>query len=157
MWNSAVVAYLHYLGFMLSLAALAVEHFTLKERPTLAESQRIVVADVVYGLSALVVLVTGILRVLYFGKGAEFYTTNPVFWTKVGLFLFVGTLSLYPTVTFILWAKDWQAGTTPVLTAAKTRLLLGLIRVEIVGFLAIPLLAAMMARGIRFLEVAGLG
>ncbi|MGC9502247.1 DUF2214 family protein [Baaleninema sp.] len=149
MWNSAVTAYLHYLGFMLAVGALVVESFTLKERPTLQESQKIVIADVVYGMSALMVLITGVLRVLYFGKGTEYYTSNPVFWIKVGIFLFVGTLSLYPTITFILWAKDWQQGAAPVLTAAKTRLLSSMIKVEIVGFLLIPLFAAMMARGMR--------
>ncbi|MBO9999036.1 MAG: DUF2214 family protein [Cyanobacteria bacterium SID2] len=149
MWNSAITAYLHYLGFMLSVGALSIEHFAVKEQPTLKESKRIVIADVVYGLGALTVLVTGVLRVLYFGKGTEYYTSNPIFWIKVGLFLFIGALSLYPTVTFILWARDLQQGQAPVLTEQKTKIITSIVRFELFGFLLLPLLAAMMARGIR--------
>ena len=59
--------------------------------------------DIIYGLAGLALLTSGILRVLYFGQGGDFYTQNPLFWVKVALFLFVGGLSLYPTFTYLLW------------------------------------------------------
>ena len=63
---------------------------------------RWIIADVVYGLAGVAILVTGILRVKYFGQGGDFYTGNPVFWIKVSLYILVGLLSLYPTTTYIL-------------------------------------------------------
>ncbi|MFP4317829.1 MAG: DUF2214 family protein [Phormidium sp.] len=147
MLNSAIVAYFHYIAFMLAIAALVVERISLRERLSFEEAQRIVIADSVYGLSAIVVLVTGIWRVLYFGKGAAYYMNNPIFWTKIGLFLFVGALSIYPTITFILWIKELRESAAPVLSRVKFKVLSTLVSVEIVGFLLIPLFASLMARG----------
>jgi len=52
-----------------------------------------IIADVVYGLAGVAILVTGILRVKYFGQGGDFNTGNPVFWIKVSLYILVGLLS----------------------------------------------------------------
>ncbi|WP_159789954.1 DUF2214 family protein [Sodalinema gerasimenkoae] len=148
MLESAIVAYCHYLSFMLAIAALVVERLSLQSDLSLEKARRIVIADVVYGLSAIGVLITGVLRVLYFGKGADYYLDNPLFWTKIGLFLLVGTLSLYPTVTFILWIKDLQEVRVPSLSRGKFQVLSSLVSLEIVGMLLIPLFASLMARGI---------
>ncbi|MCC5898817.1 MAG: DUF2214 family protein [Phormidium sp. GEM2.Bin31] len=148
MLESAIVAYCHYLSFMLAIAALVVERLSLHSDLSLEKARRIVIADVVYGLSAIGVLITGVLRVLYFGKGADYYLDNPLFWTKIGLFLLVGALSLYPTVTFILWIKDLQQVQVPSLSRGKVQVLSSLVSLEIVGMLLIPLFASLMARGI---------
>lgn len=65
MWSSAITAYLHYLGFMVAVATLLVEHQLFAAELTLARAWRLVVTDSLYGVSATTVLVTGILRVLY--------------------------------------------------------------------------------------------
>ncbi|QHG17161.1 DUF2214 family protein [Nostoc sp. ATCC 53789] len=148
MWISAIVAYLHYLSFMLCFGALVSEALNLKKELSLNEAWKIVIADAVYGISATVVLVTGILRVIYFGKGADYYLSNPVFYAKVVVFIVVGLLSLYPTISFIGWVKSLQQGQAPKLEFLKLNRLIWLIRIELVGFTLIPLLAAIMARGI---------
>lgn len=148
MWVSTLVAYLHYLCFMLCFGALVLEAFTLKKELSLNEAGKIAIADAVYGISATILLVTGILRVLYFGKGTDYYLSNPFFYTKVAIFLVVGLLSLYPTVSFIGWFKSLQQGQAPKLELAKLNRLLWLIRAEIVGFTLIPLLAVIMATGV---------
>lgn len=150
MWVNAIVAYLHYLSFMLCFGALVLEIFilTLKNELSLNEAWKIVIADAVYGISATVVLVTGILRVLYFGKGADYYLSNPVFYVKVAIFFVIGSFSLYPTVSFIGWVKGLLNGEAPRLESLKLNRLIWLIRAEIVGFTLIPLLATIMARGI---------
>lgn len=147
---SAVVAYLHYLGLMLSFGALVLEIFILNSQKELSlnEAWKIVIADTVYGISAVMILATGVLRVLYYGKGSEYYLNNPVFYTKVAIFLLVGGLSLYPTVSFISWVPALQKGTAPKVESTQVNRLIWLIRTEIVGFALIPLLAALMARGI---------
>ncbi|MBC1225271.1 DUF2214 family protein [Nostoc sp. UCD121] len=148
MWISAIVAYLHYLSIMLCFGALVSEALNLKKELSLNEAWKIVIADAVYGISATVVLVTGILRVIYFGKGADYYLSNPVFYAKVVVFIVVGLLSLYPTISFIGWVKSLQQGQVPKLELLKLNRLIWLIRIELLGFTLIPLLAAIMARGI---------
>ncbi|WP_448572327.1 DUF2214 family protein [Trichothermofontia sp.] len=148
MWASTVTAYLHYLSFMLAFGALIFEVSSLKKDLTLQEAWQIVIADGLYGITALGVLVTGVLRVLYFGQGTDFYLGNPVFYTKVAIFLIVGSFSLYPTISFLLWIPALRQGQLPTLELPKVDRLRGIIRLEILGFAMIPLFAAMMARGI---------
>jgi putative membrane protein len=133
---------------MLCFGALLLEAFHLKQELSLKEAVKIVIADAVYGISATIVLVTGILRILYFGKGSDYYLSNPFFYAKVAVFLVVGLLSLYPTVCFIGWVRDLQQGQAPNLELAKLKRLIWLIRIELAGFTLIPLLATIMARGL---------
>jgi putative membrane protein len=148
MWINALVSYLHYLSFMLCFGALVLEAHTLKKEVSLSEAWRIVISDAVYGISATIVLITGVLRILYFGKGTDYYLSNSVFYIKVAVFLVVGLASLYPTISFITWLTELQQGQTPKLELAKLKRLKWLIRIELAGFILIPLLATIMARGI---------
>jgi putative membrane protein len=113
MWQSAITAYLHYLGFMIAFGALVIEHLTLKKDLSLSEAWRVVIADGIYGLSATTILVTGILRVIYFGKGTDYYLSSPVFYTKISIFIVISLLSLYPTFSFLTWIKDLLNEQTP--------------------------------------------
>jgi putative membrane protein len=148
MWGSAITAYLHYLGFMLAFGALVLESQTLKKDLSLQEAWRIVTADAIYGLSATMILITGILRVLYFGKGTNYYLSSPVFYTKIGIFIVVSLLSLYPTFSFLSWVKGLRESKLPNLELPQLQRLSWLIRGELIGFAFIPLFASLMARGI---------
>jgi putative membrane protein len=145
-WTSAITAYFHYFGFMVSFAALGVELFHFKPEMSLTEAKRVAFADVVYGISATTILVTGILRVMYFGKGSEYYLHNPFFWTKMGIFIVVSLLSLYPTVTFISWFKTLREEKPPTLELSQVNRIAWMIKGELFGFIFIPLFAAIMAR-----------
>jgi putative membrane protein len=144
----AGVAYVHYLSFMLCFGALVLERRLIQPNPNRKDATLMVITDVVYGMAALALLVSGILRVLYFGQGSEFYTQNPLFWWKVGLYLSVGGLSLYPTVTYILWAIPLRKGELPQVSKALAKRLAWILNIELVGFALIPLLATLMARGV---------
>ena len=146
--TSAVVAYVHDLSFMVCFGSLVLERQLIRPNPDRPRATRMVITDIIYGLAALLLLGSGILRVLYFGQGAGFYTQNPLFWTKVGVFLAVGALSLYPTVTYILWAVPLRKGELPQVSEALSMRLAWIINVELAGFASIPLLAALMARGV---------
>ena len=146
--KSAGVAYVHYLSFMLCFAALVVERRLIAPDPDRRTATVMVITDVIYGIAALALLVSGILRVLYFGQGSEFYTTNPLFWWKVGLYLSVGGLSLYPTITYVLWAIPLRKGELPKVSEALASRLAWIINIELVGFALIPLMATLMARGV---------
>ena len=146
--KSAGVAYVHYLSFMLCFAALVVERRLIRPDPDRRTATVMVITDVIYGMAALALLVSGIFRVLYFGQGSEFYTTNPLFWWKVGLYLSVGGLSLYPTITYVLWAIPLRKGELPKVSQALASRLEWILNIELVGFALIPLMATLMARGV---------
>jgi|JFJP01.1.fsa_nt_gi putative membrane protein len=148
MWANAIAAYLHYLSLGLIFASLSTELFTLKQDLTNKEGWRILIADSVYGLAGITILVTGILRFLYFEKGADYYNHQPVFWMKMSVFIVVGLLSLYPTFSFLMWIKELRAEKPPAVSPEKIKTLKTIIHVELFGFSLIPLLASMMSRGI---------
>ncbi len=144
----AGVAYVHYLSFMLCFGALVLERRLIKPNPNKADATLMVITDIVYGIAALALLVSGILRVIHFGQGSAFYTENPLFWWKVGLYLSVGGLSLYPTITYILWAIPLRKGELPQVSEALANRLAWILNIELAGFALIPLLATLMARGV---------
>ena len=146
--NSASVAYIHYLSFMLCFGALVFERIRLKTSPNREEAISMVIADIIYGVAGIALIVTGIYRVLKFGQGSEFYTQNPLFWTKMVAFGLVGSLSLYPTITYVLWAIPLSKGELPNITNDLVTRLKMIINIELVGFASIPFLATLMARGV---------
>ena len=146
--KSALVAYVHYLGIVLCFGSLLFERMTLKVDLNRNETISMIVADIIYGIAGLAILVTGILRVKYFGQGGDFYTSNPVFWTKVGLYVIVGLLSLYPTITYILWAIPLSKNKLPDISDSLVKRFKFIITFELLGFSTIPLLATLMARGV---------
>ncbi len=146
--KSASVAYIHYLSFMLCFGALIYERISLKANPNRQEAISMVAADILYGIAGITLLVSGIYRVIKFGQGSEFYTQNPIFWSKMIVFGLVGSLSLYPTITYVLWAIPISKGTLPEVSETLVSRLRLIINVELVGFASIPFLATLMARGV---------
>ncbi len=146
--ENASVAYVHYLSFMLCFGALVYERISLKVDPSRKEAISMVIADVIYGIAGIALLVSGIYRVIKFGQGSDFYTQNPLFWTKMVTFGLVGSLSLYPTVTYVLWAIPLSKGELPNVTNNLVSRLKFIINIELVGFASIPFLATLMARGV---------
>tara|TARA_Y100001968_G_C19296676_1_gene686973 strand:+ start:209 stop:664 length:456 start_codon:yes stop_codon:yes gene_type:complete len=147
-FKNALVAYVHYLSFMLCFGALIFERISLKVNPNRKEAISMVIADIIYGIAGIALLVSGIYRVTKFGQGSDFYTQNPIFWTKMIAFGLVGSLSLYPTVTYVLWAFPISKGELPKVNINLVSRLKLIINIELVGFASIPLLATIMARGI---------
>ena len=146
--KSATVAYIHYLSFMVCFGALIFERISLKPDPNRNEAISMVAADIIYGIAGVALLVSGIYRVIKFGQGSYFYTQNPIFWTKIIIFALVGSLSLYPTITYVLWAIPLSKGTLPRVTDKLVSRLRLIINIELVGFAFIPFFATLMARGI---------
>ena len=146
--KSALVAYVHYLGIILCFGSLLFERLTLKVDLNRNETIAMIIADAIYGLAGVAILVTGILRVKYFGQGGDFYTGNPVFWIKVSLYILVGILSLYPTTTYILWAIPLSKNKLPEISDNLVKRFRLIINAELVGFATIPFFATLMARGV---------
>ena len=148
--TSGIFAFLHHVAAFAFTAALVLEMVLLRLPLTAATSRRILVADLVAGVSAGVVLGVGLLRVFYFEKGAAYYAHSATFTAKMALFALVAALSIAPTLEFLSWRKTLRVGGTPVVGDAKLRLVRRLIHLELGGVVLILLAAALMARGVGF-------
>ena len=109
--------------------------------------RRLFQADNLWGLAAVLWIVTGLLRV--FGrleKQPEFYLRNGFFWVKMALFVLVLALEILPMVTFIRWRIAKARGTVSV-AASRLPVLIRLNDFEVAIVVVIPFAAALMARG----------
>ena len=149
---SAFVAYIHYLGIILCFGALMFERLILKQNLSKNEAISIILADVIYGIAGLAILITGILRFKYYGQGSEYYTGNPIFWIKISLYIIVGLISLYPTTTYILWAIPLSKNKLPAISENLVKRFKLIIMTELVGFAVIPFFATLMSRGIGLVQ-----
>ena len=131
--KSAFVAYIHYLGIILCFGSLLFERIILKTNLSRRETIAMIIADSIYGIAGLAILITGILRVKYFGQGGVFYTSNPIFWIKVTLYILVGLLSLYPTITYILWAIPLSKNKLPNISEQLVKRFRLIITSELIG------------------------
>ncbi|WP_417663501.1 DUF2214 family protein [Pseudomonas sp.] len=145
--GEAIAAYLHYLSIFGLFALLSIEHVTFGKELDVARARRLIFTDIAYGICAGLVLLTGLVRVIWYGKGWQYYLSNSLFHTKVGLFILVGLLSVYPTYVYLNWRNSLNAGQPPVISRREKFLVTMTIRVELLLLLAIPLFATFMARG----------
>jgi len=145
---SGFMAFLHHLFAFILAACLVYEFVAFRKDLSVAEARRIQRMDLVYGVSAGLLVAVGLLRVFSFEKGASFYMHSPFFWVKMATFILVALLSIDPTLRYLRWNKILYQDTAPRLgdeEYRRTRLLLGL---ELAGLVVILLAAALMARGI---------
>ena len=145
--GQAIAAYLHYLSIFLLFALLSIEHVQFKLPLDLRRARSLIITDVAYGICAGLVLFTGLARVIWYGKGLDYYLGNSLFHAKVGLFILIGLISVVPTFVFLNWRNSLKAGEVPQVSARQARLVTGVIRLELLLLLAIPLLAVLMASG----------
>ena len=111
-----------------------------------AALRRLARFDLLYGVSALLVLAAGFSRAAWGAKGWAFYAGNPAFWIKIGLFVLIGLLSIPPTLTIRRWRGVAVGGAS--IAVADTKRLRRWLDAELVALVLIPVFAALMARGI---------
>ena len=146
--TTAFMAFLHHLFAFTLVACVVYEFIAYRKGMTIEEARRIQRADLMYGISAGILLIVGLLRVYFFEKGPNFYIHNPFFWVKMTAFVIVGLLSIDPTIRYLRWNKTLKENKVPEIDDnefKRTRLLLWL---EVIGIGVILFSAPMMARGI---------
>jgi putative membrane protein len=151
MYSSALMAFVHHFAAFTVVAALAVEVALFRPPLSLAQAQRLLRTDMIFGVSAGVVLAVGLLRVAYFEKGPAYYWHDAFFLIKFGAFLIAALISIYPTVTFLAWNRGLKAGVPPEIPAARVRYVRMCLMLELTAIVVILLCAALMARGFGYL------
>jgi putative membrane protein len=143
----AALAIVHHL-LAFGLVGLIMAEWALLRGAITAESVRLLPrVDAAYGVTALLLLAVGGLRVSYGAKGAAFYGGNPVFWLKIALFIAVGLASIAPTLRFIRWSRTLKASAVlPDAQAWAGARKLAVLELHLLA--GVIVCAALMARGV---------
>jgi len=145
---NSLMAILHHIFAFTVTACVVYEFIAYRKGLTAEDARRIQRVDLAYGISAGLLIVVGLLRVFYFEKGSAFYLNNPVYWTKMTLFVIVGLLSIYPTVRFRKWEAAVRENRSPEILDDEHKRIRQLLWLQVIGLVLILLVAPMMARGI---------
>lgn len=148
MIKDALLAYFHFAAIFLLFAFLTVEAMLLRNPLDSAGVRLIARVDAWYGASAVLILVSGLLRWYFGAKGSGFYNANPFFHAKVTLFVVVGLLSIKPTLQFLRWSRQQKQDGAFLPTGDEQKKLRRLVMIQLHLAAFIPLLAVLMARGI---------
>ena len=106
----AVLASVHLLAILTLVVFLTSQAALCRvEWMNAAVVQRLARLDMIYGIAAVILLLTGIARLLWGVKGMGAYTASPLFHLKMTLFVIAFLLSLKPTLTFRRWKKTMDA------------------------------------------------
>jgi putative membrane protein len=146
---AALISSLHLLALAIGLPAVFLRGRALKGPLDADGLRRLLAADNVWGIAAVLWIATGLLRA--FGgleKGTEFYLGSPLFWTKMALFGIVFLLEIRPMVTFIRWRRALRQGLTVDTSGARTLYTLNHLELAIV--VVMVFVASLMARGVGF-------
>jgi putative membrane protein len=145
---AATFAFLHHLGAFALASAIFAEFLLIRNKLNVSNVRRLLAIDMMVGIAAAVVLAAGILRVLFFEKGTDYYLHNLAFLCKMGLFVAVGLLSIIPTRQFASWRNSLRDKADPIASPDIPLRIRAIIHWELAGVVLILLCAALMAKGI---------
>lgn len=138
---------LHYIVVFLLVGTVTAEMYLLKLTPSVETVRVIARADMVYGIAAVAVLLSGISGVLHSGKGAPYYLHNAAFHAAITFFILAGLLSIAPTIRYLRWKKAANSG-GPLPTAAEWSAQRKWAHMQLGLIAAIAVCMSMMARGV---------
>jgi putative membrane protein len=143
----AILAYLHLLAILTMVVFIASEAALCRvEWLNAAVVERLAKVDMVYGIAAIAVLATGVARTWWGIKGTAWYWTNPLLHVKLTLFIIVGVISIFPTLTYFRWRKALRSsGSLPAEAEIRKTRKLVMIQAHLIAL--IPLVAVFLARG----------
>jgi putative membrane protein len=139
-----ILAIVHHI-LVFGLVAMMIATRVLLSGPGV-DVMRLARADAGAGALSGLVLAVGIARVVWGGKGWEFYQANPFFWAKIGLFMLIGLLTVPGTMAFLKWRKALAADPSFTPDPAEVARLRGLTGVQALVLAILLACAAAMAR-----------
>ena len=145
-----VLAGFHLIALGLGLGAVIARGTALRESPSNAALRRAFRSDSTWGFAALLWISTGVWRLLGgFEKPSSYYFKNPFFHAKMGLFLLILLLELWPMMTLIRWRRTFSAGESAerLMTGGAGRRIALLSHVEALLVVLMVFVAVALARG----------
>ena len=140
------LASLHLLALGIGVGAVWARSRSLRGALDAGAVQRVLTADIWWGIAALIWLATGLWRL--FGeteKATSYYMTSGWFIAKMGLFVLMVLLEIWPAVTFARWRAARSRGEMPDTRSAGSLSTASVVQAVLVT--AIVGAATAMARG----------
>lgn len=140
------LAAVHLLALGIGLGASWARSRALRGRLDTEGLRRVFYSDNWWGVSGLLLLGTGLARLLMeTEKTTSYYMNNYLFHTKMGLFILVVLLEIWPAMTLIKWRRA-RARSGNVATSASGRIAI-ISTLQVLLLVAILVIAVAMARG----------
>ena len=115
-----LLAAIHLLGYGFALAAIIGRTRGLRRLTGPDGLQRVFIADNAWGITAVILIVTGLMRVFGgFEKGADYYLHEPLFQLKMAALVLILAFEIAPMMTLIRWRIAVKNGETPDLSRAR--------------------------------------
>lgn len=148
LFHDAGLAWLHFVFAFILAGALAAEAFILRLPVDGRVARLLLRVDLFYGVSAVLLIIIGVSRVIWGAKGWAHYQGQPFFWAKMATFAAIGLLSIVPTRRFIRWVKAYNADPNfaPAEADVKSARRIVVIEAHLIALLLV--FATLMARGI---------
>ena len=106
----AVLAAIHLVAILTLVVFLSSEAALCRaEWMNAAVVRRLSRLDLIYGIAAGVLLLSGVARVVWGAKGMGWYVSQPLFHLKVTLFVLAALMSIKPSLDFRRWLKNLNA------------------------------------------------
>jgi putative membrane protein len=141
----ALLSAIHMLTLAVGFAAIFARGRALAGSLDDAGWSRLLAADNVWGVAALLWIASGLGRVFFGGREPAFYAHNGFFWVKMALFALVFALELTPMITFVrVRVARSRAAPLPRFSVEKYRRIND---AEVALVVIIVFVAAFMARG----------
>ena len=87
---SVLFAFFHHILAFTLVSTLAIEFVLIRGELNLSAAKKLQFTDTINGISAGLLIIVGILRVVYFEKGVYYYLHSHSFYAKMAAFVFVG-------------------------------------------------------------------
>lgn len=146
--HDAGLAWLHFLFAFVLVGAICAELFILRLPIDNRVARLLLRVDLVYGVSAVLLILAGVSRVIWGASGWAFYQAQPFFWAKIAVFAAIGLLSIGPTRAFLRWTKAFNADPAFTPTEADAKSVRRFVMIEVHLIALLLLFASLMARGI---------
>lgn len=147
-YHDAGLAWLHFVFAFVLVGAIVAEAFILRLPIDARVARLLLRVDMFYGISAVLLILAGVSRVVWGAKGWEYYQSQPFFWAKVATFGLIALISIAPTRAFMRWVKNFNADPAFTPPEAQVKRLRGLVMLEAHLVALLLLFATLMARGI---------
>ncbi len=148
LYHDAGLVWLHFVFAFILVGAIAAEAFILRLPLDGRVARLLLRVDLFYGVSAVLIILAGISRVIWGAKDWDYYQSQPFFWAKMATFAAIGLLSIVPTRRFIRWVKAFNADPNFVPAEADVKDARRIVVIETHLIALLLLFAALMARGI---------
>ena len=138
------LAVFHYLSIFGLFGCLFAELVLINLESSPATLRSLGRIDIGYGIMSGVVILSGLLRVFLGDQPATLWAGSHAFWTKMGLFLAIGLISIIPTMRYLKWRQAAKAsGQLP--DAAARKPVRNWIILQMALFAGLPVFAVLMA------------